>query len=331
MTRRDTLTCVHEPFGDAFYYGPERLGERYKDNEKGREESGFSESTYQTIFERLERESNEGKPLFIKDMGYYFVPPNGKPAAIAPSLARVEKGVGTDGSSVRIHDKDKQDGVPSYNTEAEPNNPTIIPEATLKQFHFAFLIRHPRSSIPSFYRCTIPPLDKMTGFYNFMPSEAGYTELRRIFDYLWSTGQIGPKVAGQGGNTNGSHGEKRCTSNVDICVVDADDLLDKPGGIIEAFCKAVGLQYDPEMLNWDNEANHLHAKKAFEKWTGFHEDAINSTSLKPRGHEKNVKSRQQEDAEWREKYGEEGAKLIRETVDANVKDYEYLKQFALKI
>lgn len=46
---------------------------------------------------------------------------------------------------------------------------------------------------------------------------------------------------------------------------------------------------------------------------------------------KKVKSRQEEDAEWREKYGEEGAKVIRETVDANVKDYEYLKQFALKI
>ena len=61
MTRRDALTCVHEPFGDAFYYGPERLGEKYKDGEREGErmKSGFSESTYQTIFERLERESSE--------------------------------------------------------------------------------------------------------------------------------------------------------------------------------------------------------------------------------------------------------------------------------
>lgn len=217
-------------------------------------------------------------------MGYYLVPPNGKPASIAPSLSRVEKGVGTDGSSVQTHNKGEWDGLPSCDTKAEPNNPTIIPEATLKQFHFAFLIRHPRSSIPSFYRCTVPPLDKMTGFYDYMPSEAGYTELRRMFDYLCSIGQIGPKVAGQGEKTNGSHGEKRNTSNVDICVIDADDLLDNPSGILEAFCKAVGLQYDLEMLNWDNEADHQHAKEAFEKWTGFHEDAIDSTSLKPRPH-----------------------------------------------
>jgi hypothetical protein len=36
-------------------------------------------------------------------------------------------------------------------------------------------------------------------------------------------------------------------------------------------------------------------------------------------------------AEWTEKYGEEGAKLIRDTVEANVPDYEYLKQFAIKV
>ena len=59
MTQRDSLTCVHEPFGDAFYYGPERLSERFADDEKGRMDSGFSNSTYKTIFDRFERESFE--------------------------------------------------------------------------------------------------------------------------------------------------------------------------------------------------------------------------------------------------------------------------------
>lgn len=59
MTRRDALTCMHEPFGDAFYFGPERLSERYEGDEKAREESGFSNSTYKTIFERIERETEE--------------------------------------------------------------------------------------------------------------------------------------------------------------------------------------------------------------------------------------------------------------------------------
>jgi hypothetical protein len=35
--------------------------------------------------------------------------------------------------------------------------------------------------------------------------------------------------------------------------------------------------------------------------------------------------------EWTEKYGEEGARVIKKTVEKNVGDYEYLKQFAVKV
>ena len=59
MTRRDILTCVHEPFGDAFYFGPERLSERYENDEKERLNSGFSDSTYKTVLENIEKESAE--------------------------------------------------------------------------------------------------------------------------------------------------------------------------------------------------------------------------------------------------------------------------------
>lgn len=59
MTCRDTLQCVHEPFGDAFYFGPERLSERYEQDEAARAESGFEDSTYRTIFERIDRENTE--------------------------------------------------------------------------------------------------------------------------------------------------------------------------------------------------------------------------------------------------------------------------------
>ena len=54
MTQRDTLTTIHEPFGDAFYYGPERMSSRFENDEKSRVESGFSDSTYATIFNRIE-------------------------------------------------------------------------------------------------------------------------------------------------------------------------------------------------------------------------------------------------------------------------------------
>jgi hypothetical protein len=46
---------------------------------------------------------------------------------------------------------------------------------------------------------------------------------------------------------------------------------------------------------------------------------------------KHAKTEEQWDAEWKEKYGEEGAKLIRRTVDANMDHYLYLKQFALRV
>ena len=64
MTRRDTLQCIHEPFGDAFYYGPERLSERYEEDEQARIASGFSCSTFKTVFDRIEGESAEVRSFF---------------------------------------------------------------------------------------------------------------------------------------------------------------------------------------------------------------------------------------------------------------------------
>ena len=215
-------------------------------------------------------------------MAYYIVPPNGQSATVAPSLARIESGVGTNGDT-----PETQAARPTVaKTEVASINPIIFPEDILQQFHYAFLIRHPRSSVPSYYRCTIPPLDKVTGFFNYMPSEAGYVETRRMFDYLRSTGQIGPKIVGQNGSAAEDGTATRSTpkDGVDICVVDADDLLDNPSGIIETFCKAVGISYDSSMLTWDKEEDHKYARETFEKWTGFHDDAINSTALRPRAH-----------------------------------------------
>jgi hypothetical protein len=59
MTCKDTLKCVHEPFGDAWYFGPERLNPRYEKDVKARKETGFSESTFKTIFDRIEQENTE--------------------------------------------------------------------------------------------------------------------------------------------------------------------------------------------------------------------------------------------------------------------------------
>lgn len=59
MTRRKDIQCVHEPFGDAFYYGPERLSHRFEDDEQARLDSGFSQSTFQTVLDRIDREASQ--------------------------------------------------------------------------------------------------------------------------------------------------------------------------------------------------------------------------------------------------------------------------------
>jgi hypothetical protein len=167
-----------------------------------------------------------------------------------------------------------------YNTPTEPGNPTVMPRELQEKFHWAFLIRDPHYSVPSYLRCTIPPLDDVTGFHNYDPLEAGYDELRRHFDYLRETGLVGPRVA----TRPELGGDAQSDSGVEICVIDADDMLDEPAKTMEAFCNSVGLPYNPQMLLWDTEEDHSVARNAFEKWRGFHNDAIESKALEQRAH-----------------------------------------------
>jgi len=351
MTRRGSLATIHEPFGDAFYYGPERMGSRFEDDEQEREDSGFADSTYRTIFERIESEAAEGKRVFIKDITYYIVPPEKQAAHVAPSLQDLKipkRGVGTDEQSMEAAedghilpasrpttppsdsgvDLDSPPKSPPYPYETPLNkrNPTVVPRDVLERFHFTFLIRHPRNAVPSYYRCCIPPLVERTGFNTFMPCEAGYEELRRLFDYCKDTGLVGPAVCGQ---QNSDILPKPGVP--EICVIDADDLLDDPEGVLRQYCESIGLDFREQMLEWDSEEAHEFAKSQFEKWDGFHDDAIGSKDLKPRQHKKTPKSDDELYAEWVEKYGQEAADMIKQTVADNVETYEYLKQYAIKV
>ena len=157
-----------------------------------------------------------------------------------------------------------------------------MPREIQEQFYFAFLIRDPHYSVPSYYRCTIPPLREVTNFY-YDPLESGYDELRRHFDYLKETGLVGPHVATRPELSPSVDSESKSVGH-EICVVDADDLLDAPEAMIEAFCNSVGLQYTPDMLQWDREIDHQVANGKFEKWRGFHDDALGSDGLHARTH-----------------------------------------------
>ncbi|UNI13418.1 hypothetical protein JDV02_000166 [Purpureocillium takamizusanense] len=200
--------------------------------------------------------------------------------------------------------------VPSLGAGVEPGNPTVLPLEVLQQFHFTFLIRHPRRSIPSFYRCTTPPLSQGTGFDGFLPSEAGYLELRRMLDFCI---------------------EKGLVDKSRLIVIDADDLLDEPEKIVRSYCDRVAIDFRPEMLEW-SDADREHAARLVPTvFQGFHGNVDGSSSLKPRTHAQKTVSVEDENKEWAEKYGSEAQRVIRETVDANIPHYEYLKQYCLKV
>lgn len=245
----------------------------------------------------------QGKRVFIKDIAHYLLPPQGQKAHLAPSLLgghtlttdkEIDNNTNSDShnGSVSNHVNGFVNG-PTNGVTEEDDNPTVMPTDMLRGFHWTFLIRHPRRSIPSYYRCTVPPLDAITGFSEFMPSEAGYLELRKLFDYLLSQNIIGPAKAGDkipvDEALNGS-GSESSSLNGDaprraaITVIDADELLQNPEGILKVYCKEVGIDYSPQMLEWGDEDNQQYASKAFEKWYGFHHDAIDSKCLKPRPH-----------------------------------------------
>ncbi|KAJ4858395.1 P-loop containing nucleoside triphosphate hydrolase protein [Trichoderma sp. SZMC 28015] len=281
MARRDILECGHEPFGDAFYFGPEFLSDRFRDDADYRKNTEYCNTTFKDVLESLADAEKEGKRLFIKDMAYYLVPPDGKPSQIAPSLGGGK----------------------------EPGNPTVLPVDILKRFHFTFLIRHPKRSIPSYYRCTIPPLSEITGFDYFMPNEAGYVELVRLLDFLLERGIV-----------DRDH----------ITAIDADDLLDKPEPIIREYCARIGIDFKPEMLKWTEE-DREYAAQMFAKWNGFHDDALKNSCFQARSHAQKTSTVESENKEWAEKYGPEAQKVIRQTVDDNIPHYEYLKQFCITV
>lgn len=62
MTRRDTLRCEHEPFGEPFYYGPERMSARFADDEAYRVKSGYADTTYQDVMGRILRVDDKVRP-----------------------------------------------------------------------------------------------------------------------------------------------------------------------------------------------------------------------------------------------------------------------------
>ncbi len=113
----------------------------------------------------------------------------------------------------------------------------------LDHFTHSFLIRDPAKTITSMYK----------HWPDFHAKEVGFEEQRVLFDRLAD-----------------KHGEAPP-------VIDSDDLLEDPHGIVEAYSHAVGIPYLPDSLSWEPGA-----RDEVSWWDGgsFHENLRNSDGLK---------------------------------------------------
>ncbi|KAK6064476.1 hypothetical protein SCUP234_13003 [Seiridium cupressi] len=182
---------------------------------------------------------------------------------------------------------------------------------------------NPSESIPSLFRLSSTAAKREeTGWQYFLPSEAGYYELRRMYDHLSRQGVI-PSISPQSVD-----GERQ--QGAYPCLIDAEDLLRQPEKVVKAYCGCIGLDYRPGMLQWDSREDVDQATQVFATWTAFHRDAIESRGLKAR---KARPSRSKEEVfdSWVAEFGEQGAALIQKTIKENLPHYLYLKQFAIQI
>lgn len=114
----------------------------------------------------------------------------------------------------------------------------------LSHFNHSFLIRDPAKTITSMFK----------HWPDFHPKELGFVEQRQLFDKLCDLLGRVPTV------------------------IDSDDLLEDPYGMIEKYCHGVGIPFLPEALSWEPGA-----RDEVSWWDGgsFHENLRNSDGLKP--------------------------------------------------
>ena len=251
--QREDFKCLHEPYGEPFYYNlEERLSQRYTDEEIRRDYSEKMGITYGQITNELVSPRRDGKRVFSKDMAQYIVK--------------------------RRNGKGEEDEF-------------VLSSEDLRKMNHIFLIRSPKLACPSYYRCCVGDASKDTGFSHYDPEEAGYRELRSLFDHV---------------NTYGING-----SNA-IVVIDAETLTANPERTLRYICEKIGVNWDPKMLSWKSGK-----VEEFAKWPGFHKDAENST-----GFQAKVNGHHEKAAELPE--------IVHETIAVNMPVYEYLKGFAFK-
>ncbi|KAJ7210468.1 hypothetical protein GGX14DRAFT_450834 [Mycena pura] len=151
---RPDILPFHEPMGDAYYWGPERISLRFSAERCAKEYKEYENETFMSVWKKI-TSPPAGKVCFSKEMAQcLFVP--GKHVDTVPKL----------------HEED--------------GNPTLIPTSELLApgIVHAFLIRTPSKAVPSWYKKVMSP--STAGFDSFDPEELGIHETRKLYEFIAS-------------------------------------------------------------------------------------------------------------------------------------------------
>lgn len=151
----------------------------------------------------------------------------------------------------------------------------------LSHFTHSFLIRNPAMTITSMY-------DKWPDFHE---KEVGFAEQRELFERLMDkTGSPPP-------------------------VIDSDDLLQNPAGIVETWCEAVGLPFIESALSWEPGA-----RDEVSWWDGgsFHANLRNSDGLKPQPRKSYINI-------------DEAPARVQDVYERVLPHYEFMRKYTLSV
>ncbi|KZS95743.1 hypothetical protein SISNIDRAFT_438297 [Sistotremastrum niveocremeum HHB9708] len=200
------------------------------------------------------------KILFIKDMAQNIF----RPEAIVAVKPEDPNFKAPEGSHFDV----------PVDLDGVPENPTYLPVSLLRKFTHTFLIRDPARAIPSHYKAS-DDLRKEMGTAADPASLITYPELRLFYNFI-SDPRSEFNTAPREADAQAAHS---CPQPYPPPLIDAADLLENPSAILKKYCAAVGLPWDPAILNWKQETikefdvpwramyRHATASSGFEKDT----------------------------------------------------------------
>lgn len=252
---------LHEPLGSPWYFGPERQAPRFDSEESLKSYAQYADATFKSTWNEIVTDTSDPRRTFSKDMAQYIFKP--------PHSTGIEVGWNKD-----------------------PKNPTLIPTELLMDpsILHTFLIRRPEKAVPSYYRLCTGDQAEITDFHYYDPDEAGFTELKELFDFVKDHNGTPPLL------------------------IDSDDLIKDPKYYLRKWCEHTNVEYSDSLLEW-NDGTREH----FAKWPGFHVAAENSKGI--------GRGLQQKDQNKLKP--EELPDIVKETIQNNELTYSYLKSFAL--